>query len=223
MDWGSIIGAKYSRLTVISLAGRNTDYRMMLNCICECGKEVLVNGKSIRDGHTKSCGCLHRDTVIDRNKKNAIYKVSNPVLYAIWRNMIDRCENPKNKRYKNYGSRGIKVCEEWHDFDVFYSDVFESYQKGLTLDRRGNDGHYEKSNFRWVTDDVQRRNKSNNFYIEYNGERKIVADWAKQYDIPAANLCSRLKRGFKFEDAVSLPPQKGNKYSNYKKTALCST
>ena len=114
---------------------------------CFCGKEFEAQIQSINDGNTKSCGCL----------KNT-HNLSNHRLYKIWHNMIQRCTNPKNTFYENYGERGIKVCEEWNNIESFINDMYPSYQEGLSIDRIDNNKGYSKDNCRWATRAIQSRN-----------------------------------------------------------------
>lgn len=114
---------------------------------CFCGETFnaqiqLVNSKKI-----KSCGCL-----------KTTHGLTNHRLYYVWHQMIDRCNNKNNKRYENYGGRGIKVCNEWHNVQNFINDMYSSYQEGLSLDRKDVNGNYEKINCRWVSNNVQARN-----------------------------------------------------------------
>lgn len=108
----------------------------------------------------------------------------NSRLYSIWRTMIHRCENPKREKYKDYGGRGITVCPEWHDPNVFM-DWAESngYKDGLQLDRIDNNKNYEPSNCRWVTPKENSRNRRNTKFLTVNGETKCVAEWCESIDI----------------------------------------
>ena len=119
---------------------------------CFCGNEFEVIVYTVRNGHTKSCGCL----------RNNVHKITHGLtkhrLFEIWRNMMSRCYNHKNKHYKDYGGREITVCERWHSIENFIDDVFPTFEEGLTLDRINVDGNYEPSNCRWATRNIQARN-----------------------------------------------------------------
>ena len=121
-----------------------------------CGKEFETQTPSIKNGHTQSCGCL---TV-------ATHGLRNHRLYKTWVSMYHRCYNPKNKAYKEYGERGIKVCDRWLDINNFIEDMYPSYQEGLSIDRIDVNGNYEPDNCRWTTQTIQMQNtrdiKSNN-------------------------------------------------------------
>ena len=122
---------------------------------CHCGKEFNCSISHIKSGNTKSCGCQKY------GKSTLEHGLSKHRTHKIWRDMLQRCNNKNNPSYKNYGSRGIIVCDEWkNDFKSFYDWAMKNgYEKGLTLDREDNDGSYEPDNCRWVTKDIQSRNR----------------------------------------------------------------
>ena len=108
----------------------------------------------------------------------------NSKLYNLWRTMIHRCENDKRAKYKDYGARGICVCEEWHDVNTFMEWAFKNgYKEGLQLDRIDNDGNYEPSNCRWVTPKENSRNRRNTVYLTVNNETKCVSEWCESIEI----------------------------------------
>lgn len=125
---------------------------------CYCGNEFKAPSYSINIGKTKSCGCLQRQTITNRNILNATHNLTRHRLYKTWNNMIRRCSNSKNKDYKHYGERGITVCNEWLDINNFINDMYPTYKEGLTLDRENHLGNYEKSNCRWTTKNIQSQN-----------------------------------------------------------------
>lgn len=146
---GDLTAKVFTRLTVISEAGRNKEGTPMWLCKCVCGNTATVRGNSLRSGATRSCGCLRKDSV---KGVFTTHGLSGHPLYSVWVDMKSRCSNNKCKRYKDYGGKGISVCDAWSEsFEAFYKDVVHGYEKGLQLDRIDNDGDYTPSNVRWVT------------------------------------------------------------------------
>ncbi len=183
-----IIGKRYSRLVVLRENGRTKHGMRIFECRCDCGNSVNVPIASLQNGNTRSCGCI-------RNKYGYI-PVKNSKLYKVWSSMKDRCNNPHNRSYRNYGGRGIYVCNEWqNDYGAFMTWAYNSgYQEGLSIDRINNDGPYSPDNCRWATRVEQQNNTRLNRYIEFNGECKTISEWAKQLGIKQHTLQLRLKR-----------------------------
>ena len=136
-------GKKFSRLTVLSLKDSGTDKHARWNCVCDCGKKTISDGYTLRSGHTKSCGCLGAE---NRKKANTRHGQRQHCLYKTWIQMKQRCENKKDHGYKNYGGRGIKMCDQWHDFANFLRDMGDSFKPGLSIDRINNNYGYCKEN-----------------------------------------------------------------------------
>ena len=154
----NFIGTKHGLLTAVQLTElkpRKTvnGHRQVWQFLCDCGKTTVAYRENVENGNTSSCGCQER-------KKHGFCtrKVRHPA-YGVWMEMVQRCTNPKNKGWKNYGGRGIRVCDRWRIAKNFLSDMVPTWQKGLTLDRKNNDGNYEPENCRWVTWGEQGFNK----------------------------------------------------------------
>ena len=125
-------------------------------CRCECGTERAVRTSKLREGVSQSCGCLAR-----QNQRAAIatHQMTRTPPYYAWRSMWKRCTNPRTSGYRNWGGRGIRVCDEWQTFEAFWRDMGPTWQRGLTLDRIDNEGNYEPQNCRWATWSQQVRNR----------------------------------------------------------------
>lgn len=193
-------GQRFGRLVVIEEAER-TGRKTYWLCKCDCGSFVKVPTASLNNGHTKSCGCLQRSKVTIHGKKNT-------KLYKVWNSMKGRCFNTNHRAYKNYGGRGITVCDEWKDdFLCFYNwSMANGYQEGLSIDRENNDGNYEPSNCRWTTSKVQRNNSRQNRYIEFEGESHTIAEWAEIKGINRLTLWDRIaRRGWTVERSLNTP------------------
>ncbi len=114
--------------------------------------------------------------------------------------MIQRCTNPNVERYPSYGGRGIKICERWlNSFENFFEDMGERPSKDHSIDRIENDGDYNKDNCRWGTEEMQVRNKSTNRWLEYNGEKMILEDWARKWSVGSPAILGHFYRGKTFE------------------------
>lgn len=133
----------------------------------------------------------------EKGRFTAIHGMRKSKIYGVWSSMKERCYNQKTKCYKNYGGKGIKICDEWlKDFQKFYDWAKDNgYKEGLTIDRIDNNKNYEPNNCRWVTIREQNRNYSRNHNITYNGETKCIADWADCFSINRATILWRIKSG----------------------------
>jgi hypothetical protein len=201
-----ITGERFGKLTVIKRgedfigpAGRETQWV----CKCDCGNTTIVRGHALRNGHTRSCGCL----IVDSSTKHGLY---NTKIYGKYNKMKHRCFNSNNKHYKRYGGRGITICDEWlgeNGFINFYNwAMANGYSDDLTIDRINNDGNYEPSNCRWTTQEVQANNTSNNVIIKYNNEEHTISEWAKIYNIEYYNLYNRIiNLGWSIDKALNTP------------------
>jgi hypothetical protein len=158
----------------------NAGLRTRWLCKCICGNQVIVDTASLRNGETKSCGCLQKDLLVDNNKLRIKHGLARHRLYGVWRTMLDRCNNSKNKNYIHYGGRGIYVCSRWYDVQAFYSDMSESYEPGLTLERKDVNGPYSPENCRWATTLEQGQNKRNTAFVVFQGEKITLAEFRRR-------------------------------------------
>lgn len=203
-----ISGEKYNRWTVLSL-DRIENKKAYWLCKCDCGVEKVVSSASLRNNTSKSCGCI-----LNENRSRSAKGLSKTRINNIYHNMKTRCNNKKSRRYKNYGGRGIKVCDEWNNnFLAFYNwSINNGYKDNLTIDRIDVNGDYEPSNCRWVTLKEQFYNKTDNVFYEINGEKKCLAELCKDYNMPYQTVRKRLERGKSIEESLNTPINK--KYRN---------
>ena len=155
----NLAGQDFGRLRAISPAPRpssSSQGTLFWNCICSCGTLKVVDGRSLRNNSTFSCGCLNSEL---RTKRQTTHGLTNTPTYRSWRMAKDRVSNPNNPRAKHYSQRGITMCSRWFDsFEAFLADMGER-PKGTSLDRIDNDGNYEPGNCRWATIDQQAANQ----------------------------------------------------------------
>ncbi len=208
----NLIGKKFGKLTVIDgpIIGAS-QYKWA--CKCDCGNPDILNifGCALRKGDTQSCGCLQKENVARISTIHGMYKTR---TYRIWRCMINRCEYKNDISYKNYGAKGIKICEMWHNFENFIQDM-GICPSNLTLDRIDNNNDYHKENCRWSTWKIQNRNKENIRLIEFNGKKQCITAWEEELGFKKTLITNRLANGWSIEKALTIPVNsKGNWISN---------
>lgn len=179
--WGlhrrkDIAGQTFGCLTAIADAG-TTGQKRLWRFRCVCGREVI----RVPRKHLASCGCKTHEL---RSKPRS-HGMSYHPAYWVWRSMIDRCRLPTHQAWKNYGGRGIRVCKHWQKFENFWTDMKTTYQKGLTLERKKNDGMYCKSNCVWTTYATQANNRRNNTGLTLAAREanigKTTLEWRMQH------------------------------------------
>jgi hypothetical protein len=138
--------------------------------------------------------------------------LSDTRAYHIWRGMMQRCYDNNHKAYKNYGGRGISVCERWHTFSLFYIDMGEP-PLPFSIDRVNNDGNYDISNCRWATKQEQACNTRINHLITHNGITRCASQWAEEFGINRSTLETRIRNGWP-EEQWFIPPTRSYKYRN---------
>lgn len=156
-----MMGETFGRLTVVKCMGVNRRHSYVWLCSCSCGNTTIVDGNCLRRGNTKSCGCLNHENHILRPNRR-VHGQSGTRLYRIWKRMKSRCYNKNTEDYKKwYGSKGVKVCDEWkNDFQAFYDwAMANGYSEELTIDRIDPYGNYEPDNCRWADAKTQQSNK----------------------------------------------------------------
>lgn len=182
-------GGIYGRLTVISRDG-NMYGKVAWLCECSCGVRLRVSGADLKSGNKSSCGCLKID--LARNK-NLSHDMTDSDEYRIWSHMKDRCFNPRNKKYPDYGGRGIRVCPKWKDsFESFYADMGPRPGAEFSIERINNNAGYSPGNCRWGTRKEQGRNKRNNRLVRYGDRDCTIAELAELSDKPYLLIYKRI-------------------------------
>ncbi len=212
-----IVGQKYGRLTILEDLGSRLHHGNHVTFVrtkCDCGNEHTIPLTVLKGGGSRSCGCLRREMAKEwsmvRLKRHGLG--SHPLM-RVWDAMIQRCYNPNSKCYKNYGGRGVVVCQEWREYIIFYRWAVENgWQEGLQLDKdiRGDGFLYSPSTCSFVTRFVNNRNTRRNVNIEYNGEVRCITDWAAQIGISVQALKFRLRKWGQMDRVFNTP--KSEKY-----------
>ena len=197
----NLTGKKFARLNVTGNFILTKQGRRKWECRCDCGKTTWVVTNNLLSGKTKSCGCWNEEV---KSKTHTKHGMSQSRIYRIWSNMKARCECKTNDAYSLYGRRGISVCKEWHDFETFEKWAMKSgFQKGMSLDRINVNGDYSPDNCKWATPAEQANNRRNTIYLEYNGEKHTISEWAEKLGINRSTLNNRICRGWTVEKALA--------------------
>jgi hypothetical protein len=191
-------GRVYGRLTIISETEKVNGKRFFL-CKCECGNVGIHRFEDIRAGKILSCGCYNIEKGIKHGR-------SGTRIYNVWKGIVYRCSNPLCGSYIDYGGRGIKICAEWLNVDIFCEWAARNgYKNGLTIERMDVNGNYEPNNCTWIPLARQASNTRRNRKITYEGKTMILRDWAKHFGIKYATLKNRFHLGWSIEKALKTP------------------
>lgn len=198
-----ITGQKFGRLLVICRVENSPSGKTQWKCQCECKDEniIIVSGDCLRRGITKSCGCLQKEITSKRSKTHGHSKAP---VYNIWLKMKKRCYDENDPQYKDYGGRGIKICDRWlKSFSNFLEDMGEK-PGGLTIERIDNNTGYSPDNCRWASRREQNQNKRNNKYYEYKGMRLTMTEWSRRLGINPSSMFERFEK-WTIEEALTTP------------------
>ena len=205
-----LTGKRYGKLLVKKYAGYEFNNRgrciHLWECVCDCGTIKVLPGRALREGKTNTCGCSRQGLKNSSVKHN----YTGTPIYQKWRGMKNRCYNSKNNSYKNYGGRGIKMCEEWkNDFMAFrtwaYANGYdETKGRDCTIDRIDVNGNYEPSNCRFISLYEQADNTTKTRRYDVYGEMITKREASRKYNITYKLLCSRISRGMTLKDAIEL-------------------
>ena len=197
----NLSGQRFGRWLVVKEFPRIGQCRQWL-CKCDCGTESRIYHTNLTCGKSKSCGCLSRDLASTRNRTHGMRHTR---IYNVWYSMIRRCEDETDSHYDDYGGRGIKVCERWHDFSAFWEDIKDIYKPDLTIDRKDNNGNYEPGNIRFADRKTQSNNRRSNLNVTINGVTMNIMQWAEKTGIDATVIYARIDLGWDLLRAVVTP------------------
>lgn len=226
MPTGNIIkiGDEFTRLTVLAPAGKDRDGKTLWLCACACFNLTWARTAQLNSKSKKSCGCLVRDNAIKRNTTHGMTtRQTHPPEWTSWSHMRYRCNDPDNAAYERYGGRGIQACKRFNQsFIAFYRCVGPRPSPQHSIDRVDNNGHYScgtcadcrkngwPMNVRWATKKEQSQNRSVTVWIKFKDQRHCLAEWSRITGIKENTLTGRLDAGWSIENALTIPPSKGN-------------
>lgn len=197
-------GKRYGRLLVLEVALSRKSKAPLYRCKCDCGNETMTDGTKLRNGDKRSCGCLRRETTreLGHRSTHGLRYVSE---YRIWSSMKNRCLNENNMNYNSYGGRGVSVCEQWlESFETFLEDMEPRPSLDHSIDRVDVNGDYTPENCRWATRAEQNNNRRTSRWIEFEGRKQTLADWAREIGVSPQCLSARLKR-WTLKEALTTP------------------
>ena len=193
-----MIGKKFGKLTILEELPERKHGKIVYRCKCDCGNITNVLGCHLRSGNTKSCGCLKYEHKILKHGK------CNTKLYTTWKNIKQRCYNKNYDRYKDYGARGIQVCDEWkNDFYCFYNwAINNGYQENLTIDRIDNNKGYSPDNCRWTDIKTQCNNTRRNVFLTCNNKTQTIAQWGNELNLSVDKISQRHRAGWSDKECL---------------------
>lgn len=194
------VGQRFGRLTVVSVTVKKGKLPIA-ECICDCGTKKITKLAILINGESKSCGCLRREIMTHSPNCRRTHEVTKHPIYKAWLAMKTRCYNHNYAGFKQYGGRGIYVCDEWlNSPEKFYAWAMgNGWAAGLSLDRINNDGNYDPINCRWATSKQQARNRTNNVILIFNGQSKCLSEWAEYLGVKDYIIFNRHQIGWPVE------------------------
>lgn len=211
MKASNLEGLRFGRLVAVDRAenkGTGTAAKAQWLCSCDCGGSCIAQAGALKSGNTQSCGCLKREASM-RNASllNRKHGKTGSRAHTTWMSMLQRCNDHSHRSFKDYGGRGIKVCERWLEFANFYADMGDP-PDGHSIERnRVNEG-YSPENCQWIPSSKQAHNRRDSFLIKAFGEELPPAAWARKTGLSKAAILYRKASGMSDEAAVSTPPRK---------------
>lgn len=208
-----LTGERFGMLTVLGQGecrpvGKRRVMKPYWICQCDCGTIKEICGDNLRSGVSNSCGCQARKATIERSTKHGYSKRGSERsrIYKIWAKMKSRCECKSELSYRLYGGRGIKLCEEWHDFLAFKDWSYRNgYAENLTIDRINVDGDYSPDNCRWVGWDVQANNTRRNIKVTLGCITHTLIEWCRELNLNYTTVNARRRKGMNIYEAMFTP------------------
>ena len=202
-----ISGQKFGRLTAIKYVGKSKGKQTLWECKCDCGNTVTIHQQNLKSGHTYSCGCYNSEI---SSKRSYVHGGGGTRLYRIWKDMLARCCKESHRGYKDYGGKGVYVCEEWKDNFVNFRDwsLNNGYSDELSIDRIDSEREYSPANCRWATLIEQANNTSRNLKFTIDGRTETLANWCRIYNVPYKRVHGRVyAQKWDILKALTHPPQ----------------
>lgn len=196
-----LTGQKFGRWVVLKMvkAGSRVHYL----CQCVCGNKKIVRPDSLKNGRSKSCGCLNNEMRSAIAKKaNTTHGNSKTRIYSIWNMMRQRCYNRKSTSFQYYGARGISVCPSWRTFDGFFKDMGEGWFSGGSIERVDVNGNYEPDNCIWIPRINQNKNTRQNIIVTYKGKKERLVNLCDRFGIHNTVVRKRITRGWTLNEAL---------------------
>ena len=194
----NIENQKFGKLLVLRMSGKTKSGNIKWLCQCDCGNQSVVVGSKLRNGSTKSCGCLKFSPIAQG--------YSDTRLYRIWVNMHARCYNEKHDAFKWYGEKGISVCSLWHEFIPFREWALSNgYDDNLSIDRISSNGNYIPDNCRWQNQKQQMNNVSSNKIILFEGSEYTQSEFADKFGLNYHTVRNRIRLGWTLEEIIKTP------------------
>lgn len=218
-----ISGLRVGYLTALVYAGSN-GRRSLWSVRCDCGAEITMAASDLQEqrrrGIQASCGCKRLESI---GAANRTHGMSTTPQFAVWRSMLDRCRLPTHQAWRNYGGRGISVCERWQEsFEKFWEDMGPTYRSGLSIERMNNAGNYEPTNCRWATWAEQSLNKRTNVRIQTPNGEMTVTEAAARYGLKLNTLLYRIKQGWGVRAACMTSSMQGRGGASLSATGTAS-
>lgn len=201
-----LTGQRFGRLLVIGRAENTQGRKTKWICQCDCGKRAAVETANLKSGRQKSCGCLRNEKSLIRianyNKEHQSSRQKR--IYKIWLSMRNRCYRKNHMAYPWYGGRGIRICEDWTNYETFERwALLSGYGPGLTIDRIDVNGDYTPENCRWVTRKDQAYNRRDNHRLTFQGETLTITEWANRIGCTPTCIYYRLSAGWTLEEMLT--------------------